>query len=203
MNKTNIWWGAEDTLATMAQVISTAVEPKPVRVGPTIEVVYTLTDKVEQLAGLIHYHSYIVKEWADEFELSAYRLDQLMSNYSYLTLKAMIKHSIKPEQQMAQWLDCITRAGRDITLYWTANAEDVKQAPRELVSSLVDQLCDRAGKDDAKTIRLCYRILRYSTKSTEHRYVREVARMKGHRRIFTTDGGKLFRIAQQYPDHIV
>lgn len=196
MNNQAFWSGEGDTLAAMALAIEPKTNPfqrssRPVRLTE-------LQEEVELLANKVGIQSRIVHEWATENELSALRVHELHVKYGEEPLRVLLRARLKPEPLMLTWLQRVSIPGRKVTTFWTAEPHTIRWMPEELFISLVSQIESRASSDQ-KTIRLCYQILRHSHSKTELRYVKSVAKMSGGNLQRTTNGGKLERIANQYP----
>lgn len=192
-------WEQGDTLAAMAANI----ESPPKRTGVIGELIrkeLSLKNAVAELVRVCCYEDKYVREWVNHFQLSGSRVAELLKSCSKRTLQAMVQLMIEPNHDFVEWFDLAINENLDGLGYGLVDPLTIKQAPFAALEQYVKSVCARRDSVEARATEYCYRILRYSFFKTETDYVEKVAAMRyTSRHKSAQEGGKLHRIASQYP----
>jgi len=181
----------EDSFDAFAHMVQALQETRP-------EPVLTVTDVIEELRNTASIESWGMDSW-----LAAYGVEEAVKlhamNIDGRALFSIIAGMIPALPELVEAIEKHT----ELLCQWLARHEKVKELSTEAFDALMTAKL-YGGTSNLKhgsvLTEMGYRVLRHSTRTTEHRYVARVSYMKHHHAERTiAPGGKLHTMASQYP----
>lgn len=181
-----------DALQHMSQILLR--EEQPIEQGGRIE---DIALAIRDRAGI---EMWCVENWINRHgRIAARKLYFAM--HDKMKLFTMVSHMLPPNPELAAEINMDS----NLVHSWLADEEQVKRLTDDgydiLMQSLLYQPSNAAvRKANYEMDEMCYRILRHSKSRAEMKYAQQVPGMKNQAAWRSTQpGGKLHRIASQYP----